>query len=87
MRPRVIGEVFSYVSAFPALVVTLLGGVMLVWRSGIRWTPGAALHVPGHDQLGDRGTGAVMDSTAGLNQFMHNALWVEGHFHGIMAMV
>jgi cytochrome c oxidase subunit 1 len=27
-----------------------------------------------------------MDSTAGINQYMHNTLWVAGHFHGIMAM-
>jgi cytochrome c oxidase subunit 1 len=32
------------------------------------------------------GTGAILDSTAGLNQYMHNTLWVAGHFHGIMAM-
>lgn len=83
---QVIGEVFSYVSAFPALVVTLFGGVMLVWRSGIRWSPAPLFMYLGMIGWAVGGTGAILDSTAGINQFMHNTLWVAGHFHGIMAM-
>ena len=82
---QVIGEIFSYVSAFPALVVSLLGGVLLVWRSGIRWAPAAIFMYVGMSGWAIGGTGAIMDSTAGINQFMHNTLWVPGHFHGIMA--
>ncbi len=83
---QVVGEVFSYVSAFPALVVTLLGGVLLVWRSGIRWSPAPLFMYLGMVGWAIGGTGAILDGTAGLNQFMHNTLWVAGHFHGIMAM-
>jgi cytochrome c oxidase subunit 1 len=83
---QVIGEVFSYISAMPALVVTLMGGVMLVWRSGIRWTPASIFMYLGMSGWAIGGVGAIMDSTAGVNQFMHNTLWVAGHFHGIMAM-
>jgi cytochrome c oxidase subunit 1 len=83
---QVIGQVFSYVSAFPALVVTLFGGVMLVWRSGIRWSPAPLFMYLGMIGWAVGGTGAILDSTAGINQFMHNTLWVAGHFHGIMAM-
>jgi cytochrome c oxidase subunit 1 len=83
---QVIGPLFSDVSAFPALVVTLLGGVMLVWRSGIRWTPAPTFMYLGMTGWAIGGTGAIMDSTAGVNQFMHNTLWVAGHFHAIMAM-
>ena len=83
---QVVGEVFSYVSAFPALVVTLFGGVMLVWRSGIRWSPAPLFLYMGMAGWAIGGTGAILDSTAGLNQYMHNTLWVAGHFHGIMAM-
>ncbi len=82
---QVVGEVFSYVSAFPALVVSLLGGVMLVWRSGIRWSPAPLFLYIGMSGWAIGGTGAIMDSTAGINQYMHNTLWVAGHFHGIMA--
>jgi cytochrome c oxidase subunit I len=83
---QVIGEAFSYVSAFPALVVSLLGGVMLVWRSGIRWSPAPIFLYLGMAGWAIGGTGAILDSTAGINQYMHNTLWVAGHFHGIMAM-
>lgn len=82
---QVIGQVFSYASAFPALVVTLLGGVMLVWRSGIRWSPAPIFFYLGMLGWAVGGTGAILDSTAGINQYMHNTLWVAGHFHGIMA--
>jgi cytochrome c oxidase subunit 1 len=83
---QIIGQVFSYVSAFPALVVTLLGGVLLVWRSGIRWSAAPTFMYLGMVGWAIGGTGAILDSTAGLNQFLHNTLWVAGHFHGIMAM-
>ncbi|MEO8510831.1 MAG: cbb3-type cytochrome c oxidase subunit I [Chloroflexota bacterium] len=83
---QIIGQVFSYVSAFPALVVTLLGGVLLVWRSGIRWSPAPLFMYLGMVGWAVGGTGAILDSTAGINQLMHNTLWVAGHFHGIMAM-
>lgn len=83
---QVIGQVFSYVSAFPALVVTLFGGLMLVWRSNIRWSPAPLFMYLGMIGWAVGGTGAILDSTAGINQVMHNTLWVAGHFHGIMAM-
>ena len=83
---QIVGQIFSYVSAFPALVVTLLGGVMLVWRSGIKWSPAPLFLYLGMVGWAVGGTGAILDSTAGINQSMHNTLWVAGHFHGIMAM-
>jgi cytochrome c oxidase subunit 1 len=82
---QIIGQVFSYVSAFPALVATLLGGVLLVWRSGIRWRPAPLFFYLGMMGWAIGGTGAIMDSTIGINQYMHNTLWVPGHFHGYMA--
>lgn len=83
---QIVGQVFSYISAFPALVVTLLGGVLLVWRSGIRWSPAPLFMYLGMAGWAIGGTGAILDSTVGLNQYLHNTLWVAGHFHGIMAM-
>lgn len=82
---QIIGQIFSYVSAFPALVSTMLGGVLLVWRSGIRWRPAPLFLYLGMMGWAVGGTGAIMDSTIGINQYMHNTLWVPGHFHGIMA--
>jgi hypothetical protein len=32
------------------------------------------------------GIGAIMGSTAGVSQFMHNTLWLAGQFPAIMAM-
>lgn len=81
-----IGQVFSYASAFPAIVVTIFGGVMLVWRSGIRWAPAPLFMYIGMTGWAIGGIGAILDSTVGINQLMHNTLWVPGHFHGYMAM-
>lgn len=83
---QVVGQVFSYLSAFPALVVTIFGGVMLVWRSRIRWSPAPAFMYLGMAGWAIGGSGAILDSTVGINQLMHNTLWVPAHFHGYMAM-
>ncbi|MGH3252644.1 MAG: cbb3-type cytochrome c oxidase subunit I, partial [Trebonia sp.] len=32
------------------------------------------------------GTGALIDSTPSLNEYLHNTLWVPGHFHTYMAL-
>jgi cytochrome c oxidase subunit 1 len=83
---QVVGQVFSYISAVPALVVSILGGVMLVWRSGIRWSTAPIYLYAGLAGWAIAGAGAIIDGTDALNQYMHNTLWVAGHFHGFMAM-
>jgi cytochrome c oxidase subunit I len=81
-----IGEIASYAAAIPPLTVTIFGGVLLVYRSGIRWTAAPLFTFAGLAGWAIGGLGAVIDSTPMVNQYFHNTLWVPAHFHTYMAL-
>ncbi len=78
---HIVGQIGSYGVAIPAFVVTILGGLALIYRSGLRWSVPSILIVLGLWGWTFGGMGAVIDSTIGVNQVMHNTLWVPAHFH------
>lgn len=78
---HVLGQIGSYGVAIPAFVVTILGGLALIYHSGMRWAVPSILIVLGLWGWTFGGMGAVLDSTIGVNQVMHNTLWVPAHFH------
>lgn len=76
-----VGEIASYLAAIPVVVVTVYGGVMLVHRSGMRWSVGSMFLYAGMIGWVVGGVGAVLDATIPANSDLHNTLWVPGHFH------
>jgi cytochrome c oxidase subunit 1 len=82
----IIGQAASYASAIPSVVVTIFGGVLIVYRSGIRWRPAPLFIFAGFAGWTIGGTGALIDATPSLNEYLHNTLWVPGHFHTYMAL-
>jgi cytochrome c oxidase subunit 1 len=76
-----VGEIASYLAAIPVVVVTVYGGVMLVHRSGMRWSLGSMFLYAGMIGWVVGGIGAVLDATIPANVDLHNTLWVPGHFH------
>ena len=81
-RPlQYIGEVASYLAAFPPAVVTIFGGALLVYRSSFRWTMGSLFIYVGLIGWLIGGIGALMDATVPINFSLHNTLWVPAHFH------
>ncbi|HET9875823.1 MAG TPA: cbb3-type cytochrome c oxidase subunit I [Mycobacterium sp.] len=82
----ILGQFASYASALPSIVVTIFGGVLIVYRSGIRWSPAPLFIFAGFAGWTIGGTGALIDSTPSLNEYLHNTLWVPGHFHTYMAL-
>lgn len=78
---QVLGEFGSYASAMPVFLVTIIGGLSLIYRSGMRWTVPSVLMALGLWGWVFGGIGALVDSTVGVNQVMHNTLWVPAHFH------
>lgn len=76
-----VGEMASYLAAIPVVVVTVYGGVMLVHRSGMRWSLGSMFLYGGMIGWVVGGIAAVMDATIPANVDLHNTLWVPGHFH------
>lgn len=89
---QVIGQVMSYCSGFPVLLVTAHGTLTNIYRSGIRWNLPAGLLVLGIFGWAAGVIPAIIDATIPVNEVMHNTQWVPGHFHfylllGVVAMV
>jgi len=87
-----IGQVFSYVNSFPVLVVTGLGALAILHRSGIRWDIVSTLLLISVFGWMAGVIPAVIDATVAVNSVMHNTLWVPGHFHfylllGLLPMI
>jgi cytochrome c oxidase subunit 1 len=78
---NLIGEFGSYLSSIPVLLVTVLGGLLLIYRSGMRWAVPSILIVIGFWGWIVGGLGALVDATVPVNQVYHNTLWVPAHFH------
>ncbi len=88
----VMGQIISYTSGIPVLVVTAFGGLMLIHRSGIRWDAASSLLVLGLFGWAVGVVPAIVDGLIRVNLIMHNTLWVPGHFHfylllGLLPMV
>ena len=81
---QVLGHVASYLSAIPVAVVTVYGAILLVWRSGMRWTLGSLFMYVGLAGWILGGVGALLDATVQFNTLLHNTLWVPGHFHSYL---
>jgi cytochrome c oxidase subunit 1 len=78
---QILGQVASYAIVPVVLLVTILGGLAHVYRSGLRWTAPSILIVLGLWGWVFGGMGAVLDSTIAINQVTHNTMWVPAHFH------
>ena len=77
----VMGQVISYASGVPVLLVTGYGALRLVQSSGIRWDAASRLLLLGVFGWCAGVIPAVIDGTIAVNRVMHNTLWVPGHFH------
>lgn len=88
----VMGQIVSYLSGLPVLVVTAYGALMIVYRSGLRWDVASGLLFTGVLGWAAGVLPAIVDATIVVNSVMHNTLWVPGHFHtylllGMIAML
>ena len=88
----VAGQVISWLSGLPVLLVTAFGTLTNVYRSGLKWNPAAALVFVGVAGWAIGVIPAIADGTIAINSVMHNTQWVPGHFHtylllGMMAMM
>jgi len=88
----VMGQVISYTSGLPVLVVTTFGALMLIYRSGMRWDVTSSLLVLSTFGWAAGVIPAIVDATIHVNLVMHNTVWVPGHFHfylliGVASMI
>ncbi|HEU4763234.1 MAG TPA: cbb3-type cytochrome c oxidase subunit I [Gemmatimonadales bacterium] len=76
-----LGQAASYLSAIPATVVTLFGAATQVYRADVKWRFAPLAYYLGLVGWTVGGVAAVLDSTIAVNVYLHNTLWVPGHFH------
>lgn len=88
----IMGQIISYASGLPVLLVTTIGTLAIVYRSNIRWDLASSLLFLSVFGWAGGVVPAVIDGTIAVNQIMHNTQWVPGHFHfylllGVVAMI
>ena len=88
----IMGQILSYTSGFPILVVTAWGVLTIVHRSNLRWDIVSGLLFASIFGWSAGVIPAVIDGTIAVNNVMHNTMWVPGHFHmyliiGLVAML
>ena len=77
----VTGQVLSYLSGIPILLVTAYGALVNIHRSGLRWDLPLRLLIFGLFGWAAGVIPAILDGMLRVNLHMHNTQWVPGHFH------
>ena len=87
-----MGQILSFASGIPVLVVTAFGALTIVYKSGLRWDTTSRLLMLSMFGWAGGVIPAIIDATITVNKVMHNTLWVPGHFHfylvlGLLPMI
>jgi len=77
----VIGQVLSYLSGIPVLLVTAYGALVNIHRSGLKWDLPLRLIIFALFGWAAGVIPAIVDGMIRVNLVMHNTQWVPGHFH------
>lgn len=88
----VLGQVISYLSGIPVLLVTAYGALVQIHRAKVNWAMPARFLVLAVFGWAAGVIPAIIDGTIVVNRVMHNTMWVPGHFHfylllGMLPMV
>jgi len=88
----VLGQVISYLSGIPVLLVTAYGALVQVHRARVNWAMPARFLMLAVFGWAAGVIPAIVDGTIVVNRVMHNTMWVPGHFHfylllGMLPMV
>lgn len=82
----IMGQALSYLNGIPALAVTAVGTLMIIYRSGIKWDVAASFLFLSIFGWVIGVFPAIIDATIVINHVMHNTKWVPGHFHMYMGI-
>src|SRR5688572_13479328 len=77
----VMGQVLSYLSGIPVLLVTVYGALVNIHRSGLEWDLPLRLIIFALFGWAAGVIPAIIDGMIRVNLVMHNTQWVPGHFH------
>jgi cytochrome c oxidase subunit I len=87
-----MGQIVSYLSGIPVLLVTVYGALVLIYKAKVNWAPPARWLVLSMFGWSVGVIPAIVDGTIHANKVMHNTTWVPGHFHlyllvGVLPMI
>lgn len=82
----VMGQVISYLSGIPVLVVTAFGVLTYTHRSALKWEMAPSLLFLAAFGWAAGAIPAIVDGTIVANLVLHNTQWVPGHFHTYLLM-
>lgn len=77
----VVGQILSYASGLPVVVVTAFSLIVYMHRSRMRWDLASAFLVTGVFGWTAGVMPAIIDAIISVNKVLHNTMWVPGHFH------
>jgi cytochrome c oxidase subunit I len=77
----VMGQIISYLSGIPVLLVTTWGAWTLIYKADVKWQAPARWLIVATLGWSLGVIPAIVDGTLSVNKVMHNTLWVPGHFH------
>ncbi|MDY6980235.1 MAG: cbb3-type cytochrome c oxidase subunit I [Pseudomonadota bacterium] len=88
----IMGQIISYLSGIPVLLVTAWGTLVQIYRANVNWEAPARFLVLAVFGWSVGVIPAIVDGTITINKVMHNTQWVPGHFHfylllGLLPMV
>jgi cytochrome c oxidase subunit 1 len=75
------GQVLSYLSGIPVLLVTVYGALVNIHHSGLKWELPLRLIIFSLFGWAAGIVPAIVDGMIRVNLVMHNTMWVPGHFH------
>ena len=76
-----LGQLLSWGEGFPVYFVTAYFVLSTIYRSGRPWAMPSVLIVLALFGWSAGVIPAILDGTIMVNRYMHNTMWVDGHFH------
>ena len=76
-----LGQLLSWGEGFPVYFVTAYFVLSTIYRSGRPWAMPSILIVLALFGWSAGVIPAILDGTIMVNRYMHNTMWVDGHFH------
>lgn len=81
IKASIFAQVITYFGMLPAYVITIFSTCMIMYKVGIKLRPAFIFLLIGILGWGIGCFGGLIDATISANFYLHNTLWVPGHFH------
>ncbi len=81
MGISIMSSVSTYLGMLPGYAISIFTVCLTMFKAGVRLRPSFIFILTGTLGWGIGCLGGLIDATISVNFFLHNTLWVPGHFH------